>query len=175
MLRGIVAKNRCGTLGKDGKLAWKSVDDFKHFKSKTRGAILIVGRKTFEVDLGGKELPGRRCFVVGKGYYTLFGALEAAILESLERNKINACNAKPVDVSGSVRLIQYNSELLNEDIWVIGGKSIYDQLGPLMEELHISTIMDDWTIGDVFYEEPRGFRGTCFHYEFYCDLANKPV
>lgn len=77
-MRIIYASNKEGYLGKDGKMLWKSPDDFKHFREKTMGGCLIVGRTTFEKDLGGKMLKGRDMFVVGTGYHTLEEAVALA-------------------------------------------------------------------------------------------------
>lgn len=41
-----VAKNR--VIGKDNDLVWHLPDDFKRFKSLTKGHHVIMGRKTFE-------------------------------------------------------------------------------------------------------------------------------
>ena len=137
-IKAIVAVNNKGYIGKDGKLMWKSKDDLKHFKEKTSGHICIVGRKTFENDLGGKELPNRKFFVVGSNYLTPAQALSEAIKFANETGK---------------------------DIWIIGGKQIYDAFLPFCGELHISRINND-DIGDVVFHYSNNFVGLLFNYNF---------
>ena len=66
MIKAIVAVNNKGYIGKDRKLMWRSSEDLKHFKEKTKGHICIVGRKTWENDLNSKPLPDRTMFVVSR-------------------------------------------------------------------------------------------------------------
>lgn len=44
---GCMAADPEGVVGKDGKLPWNYPDEFEHFKSTTRGHVMIMGRKTF--------------------------------------------------------------------------------------------------------------------------------
>lgn len=159
MIKAIAAINNKMFLGRDGKMMWKSSEDFKHFKKMTMGGILIVGRKTFEIDLGGKTLPGRTTIVVGKGHHTLGEAVQkASVLKHdfdektrIERNE---------DPLGNI-----SEELPTIDIWVIGGKSIYDQMAPLVDELHLSRINDDQD-GDTLFNPMIWERCKVFNYNF---------
>ena len=60
----IVATTESGVIGRDGGLIWRIPTDLKHFKEKTMGKKMIMGRKTFE-SLG-KPLPGREHIVLTK-------------------------------------------------------------------------------------------------------------
>ncbi len=166
MLKGIVARNKRGAIGKDGKMMWRSKNDFKHFKKTTMGAILIVGKKTFEEDLGGNPLPGRLMFIVGTGYMTPWQALEAATLESFDRNRYNAIAQS--QVFNSTLMMVQPGPLQNEDIWIIGGGVMYEIFGSLVQEFHISNIIDNDDEGDTYFELPKHFRGKVFEYEFTC-------
>lgn len=138
----IVATNHKNYLGKDGKMMWRSSEDFRHFKQMTMGSILIVGRITFEHCLGGKELPGRKTIVIGHGnenyYPTIFEGLNAAV----ELQKTT-----------------------HQEIWVIGGAQIYNALVYLCDEIHQSNIenVDD---GDVKFIIPLDYKGNVFLYNF---------
>lgn len=68
----IIAINNKNYIGKDGKLFWRSSGDLKHFKEKTMGQKLLVGRTTYE---NMPKLEGREMLVVGTGYLTLEEAL----------------------------------------------------------------------------------------------------
>jgi dihydrofolate reductase len=45
-MKGIIAVNRKGYIGLNGKLPWHSSDDLLHFKSLTIGCKLLVGYNT---------------------------------------------------------------------------------------------------------------------------------
>jgi dihydrofolate reductase len=71
-MKAIIAVNKVGFIGKDNKLPWRSSADLKHFKEKTLGCTLLVGRTTYE---SMPKLDGRLMIVVGEGYNTLDVAL----------------------------------------------------------------------------------------------------
>ena len=58
----IVAIGENNAIGKDNQLLWHIPADLRHFKNKTSGHTIIMGRKTF--DSVGKPLPNRRNIVV---------------------------------------------------------------------------------------------------------------
>jgi len=68
----IVAVDEEGGFGKEGKIPWDFKEDMNHFKEVTKGAICIMGRRTYEdmvemrkgKQIGKSILPGRTCFVV---------------------------------------------------------------------------------------------------------------
>jgi|TARA_B110000211_G_C14036565_1_gene534829 dihydrofolate reductase len=45
-LKGIIAINNLGYIGKDNKLMWKSSEDLQHFKRLTEGSRCLVGYNT---------------------------------------------------------------------------------------------------------------------------------
>ena len=45
-MKGIIAINNLGYIGKDNKLLWKSSEDLKHFKHLTNGSTCLVGWNT---------------------------------------------------------------------------------------------------------------------------------
>ncbi|MDQ2913430.1 MAG: dihydrofolate reductase [Chloroflexota bacterium] len=58
----VVARDRRGVIGKDGRLPWRLPDDMKHVRELTVGKPLIMGRRTF--DSIGKPLPDRTSIVL---------------------------------------------------------------------------------------------------------------
>jgi dihydrofolate reductase len=58
----VVARDRHGVIGKDGRLPWRLPDDMKHVRALTVGKPLIMGRRTF--DSIGKPLPNRTSIVL---------------------------------------------------------------------------------------------------------------
>ena len=62
MLNLIVALDKAGVIGVDGRLPWKLSNDLKRFKQLTLGYPVIMGRKTFESI--GRALPARKNIVL---------------------------------------------------------------------------------------------------------------
>ncbi|KHK92209.1 dihydrofolate reductase [Novosphingobium malaysiense] len=58
----IYARAANGVIGRDGTLPWRLSADLKHFKAKTMGKPMVMGRKTF--DSFPSPLPGRRHIVL---------------------------------------------------------------------------------------------------------------
>jgi dihydrofolate reductase len=67
----IVAIGENNAIGKNNQLLWHLPADLKHFKNKTAGHTIIMGRKTF--DSLGKPLPNRRNIVVTRQDITIPG------------------------------------------------------------------------------------------------------
>ena len=104
----IVAQDRNGAIGMQGGLLASIPSDMKHFKEKTMGGTVVMGRKTLESFPGGRPLPGRRNIILstkleeGEGYEVCRSREE--LLQLLD-SKIDA-----------------------EDGFVIGGGEIYNLL-----------------------------------------------
>ena len=62
-MKGIVAVNNLGFIGKDNRLMWKSGEDLNHFKRMTDGCTLLVGWNTHQTL---PELEGREVIVDGR-------------------------------------------------------------------------------------------------------------
>src|SRR5690606_570463 len=79
----ITAAAEDNALGKDNALVWHLPDDFKHFKKRTSGHKIIMGRKTFESFP--KPLPNRIHIVItrDRDYKIPFGA--CIVVHSLEQ------------------------------------------------------------------------------------------
>ncbi len=58
----LVAVSENNVIGNGNQITWHLPDEFKYFKNKTWGLVVIMGRKTFESM--GKELPGRFNIVI---------------------------------------------------------------------------------------------------------------
>ena len=96
-----VAQNRA--IGKDNKLIYWLPNDLKRFKALTTGHTIIMGRKTFE-SLPKGALPNRRNIVLSRSKRDFAGC---DCYTSLDEALAN-CSA-------------------DEDIYIIGGASIYEQ------------------------------------------------
>ncbi len=112
----ILAVDHSGVIGiKDGGMAWASIpEDFANFKKETLGKIVVMGRRTWEsLPPKFRPLPGRRAnMVLTKG-------------EILESNKdiLGLGGTVCVDLENLYMMCKCQQVA---EIWVIGGKEIYD-------------------------------------------------
>lgn len=121
-----VAKNRA--IGKNNQLLWHIPEDLKHFKDITRGHAVVMGSKTFE-SLG-HPLPQRTNIVIAKDLD--YQAQGCVIVHSLDNAIIEA---------GKVE---------KDEIFIIGGGSIYSQFLPRADKLYI-TLVDKEFDADTFF------------------------
>lgn len=102
-------------LGKNNDLIWHLPNDLKFFKETTIGKTVIMGRRTFE-SLPGK-LPKRRNVVL--------------MLKTEE----------PIpDVDIYYDIPSLLKELDEEEVFIIGGASIYKQFLPLAKKLYLTEV-----------------------------------
>lgn len=136
ILIAAVAQN--GVIGKDGSLPWDLPEDHEHFRATTEGHPVIMGRRTWEdIEEGlGGPLPGRTNIVVSH--------------EDLEVPE------EVINVHGIEEAIEVAGDM-DEQIFVIGGASIYEQFlehadAMILSELHDAyegdTRFPDWGTED---------------------------
>jgi dihydrofolate reductase len=136
ILSAIAAMSRNRVIGRANQLPWNIPEDMKYFRDKTKGRIMIMGRKTFE-SFGGKVLPGRFHIVITRQADYKFAHPQVKIVSSLEE-AISA--AKPL-------INQYG-----EEVFVIGGGEIYKQSLPVLDRLYLTIIEEDYD-GDAWFPE----------------------
>lgn len=117
----IAAIDKNWNIGKDGGLLVHIPQDMKFFKEKTLGKIVVMGRKTLESFPGKKPLKGRTNIVLTTDpEYQADG---------------------PVIIAGSLEeLTRILADYAQDDIFVIGGGSIYRQLLPLCDTAYITKV-----------------------------------
>lgn len=116
----IVAVDKNWAIGLHNKLLVSIPADMKFFRETTMGKVVVMGRKTLESFPGGQPLKKRTNIVLtsDKNYKVK----DAVVVNSVE--------------ALLEELRQYN----DEDIYVIGGESIYRQLLPYCKVAHITKI-----------------------------------
>ena len=113
-------------IGKDGKLLVKLPEDLRHFKEMTRGKIVVMGRKTYE-SLP-KHLEGRMNIVLSSDpEYTS------------DRGKIEVCTSIK-DLLRFLDCIFDTSEYTTNDVFIIGGGTVYERLLDMCERAYITSI-----------------------------------
>ena len=117
MFSGIVAIGKNNEIGKNNKLLWHLPEDLKNFKEITTGKTIIMGRKTFESI--GRVLPNRRNIILTRQAGKIIDGGE--VFHSLEE---------------VVNLF----ENTNEEVFIIGGADLYNEMMPKFDKLYISFI-----------------------------------
>lgn len=128
MIKMILAVNESGSIGHEGKLMYKLREDLLNFKRMTLNQTVLMGRKTFE------SLPGPLC----------------------NRKNIVVSNNPEYTVPEGVTLLNHEGllELLEkhqqslEDIWIIGGKQLYEIAFEYVSTAIVTHIYDD-RVGDT--------------------------
>src|SRR3989344_740026 len=130
----IAAIGKNNELGKDNDLLWKFPADQKHFRERTSGHPVIMGRKTFESI--GRPLANRRNIVITiDKNYLRYGA---DIVHSLNE-AINSARTTLAELAE------------NEEIFIIGGAEIYKQAMQIADRLDITHIDAEDKNADAFF------------------------
>lgn len=116
----IAAVDKNWAIGLNNKLLVSIPEDMKFFRTTTTGKVVVMGRKTLESFPNGQPLKNRVNIVLtsDKNYKVKDAIIVHSMEEMLEELK------------------KYNSE----DIYVIGGESIYRQMVDLCDVAHITKI-----------------------------------
>lgn len=117
-------------LGKNNDLIWHLPNDLKFFKQTTLNKTVIMGRRTFE-SLP-KKLPNRRNIV----------------LMLPEEEKI-----PDVDIFYSIEDVLNEIEKNNEEVFIIGGASIYRQFLPYANKLYLTEVPCEEKDATVYFPE----------------------
>jgi dihydrofolate reductase len=120
-----VARNRA--IGYQNKLLYWLPNDLKRFKALTTGHTIIMGRRTYE-SLPKGALPNRRNIVLSRTIQVLPGC---EIYPSLEEALSHCSN--------------------DEEVFIIGGASLYQQALPLANRLYLTEINDTPVAADAFF------------------------
>jgi dihydrofolate reductase len=123
-MKVIVACDLDGAIGKDNQLPWKLSWDLKNFKSLTMGGTVLMGRKTYNSI--GHPLLGRRNIVLS--------------------------NNKDL-VIPNVEVVNdfYDALALDDNLFVIGGESLYRLALPFAKELHMTVVHTHIRDADAFF------------------------
>lgn len=151
----IAAADKNWGIGYKNKLLVSIPSDMKFFRETTTGKVIVMGRKTLESFPNGMPLKNRTNIVLTSNKdYRVKDAIIVHTLEELHKE-----------------LEKYNSD----DIYVIGGESVYRQLLPYCDTAYITKIdnafqadtffpnldeMENWEMTQVSEEQ------TCFDLEY---------
>ena len=116
----IVNVDQNWAIGNKGELLVRIPNDQKHFREETTGRVVVLGRKTLQTFPQGLPLKNRTNIILSRD--TEFNVKDAVTVHSLEE------------------LLEELKKYRTEDIYVIGGESVYRQLLPYCDTAHITKI-----------------------------------
>lgn len=126
-----MAKNR--VIGKDNDLPWHLPDDMKFFQSKTKGHVVVMGRKNFDsLPEKFKPLPNRTNVILTRQQG--FEVADCYTFHSLDD------------------AIQFGRDNGEEELFVIGGGEIYNLALEIADRVYLTEISENYE-GDTFFPE----------------------
>jgi dihydrofolate reductase len=135
----LVAAADNGVIGRANRLPWHLPADMRYFARTTRGATLLMGRKTYD-SLGAtaerpNPLPGRRLIVVSRAPEAL-------------------PHGEEVTAVGGVRDgIGRAEEMGCDELFVVGGAQVFAEAWPLADRLRLTRVHAE-PEGDTQFPEP---------------------
>ena len=134
----IVAVDKNWAIGMSNKLLVTIPNDQKHFREETLVKVVVLGRKTLATFPGGLPLQGRTNIILTTN--PDFKAKDAIIVHSEEE------------------LLEELKQYKKEEIYIIGGDSVYHMMLPYCDTAHITKI-DHAYEADTFFpnldEDPQ--------------------
>lgn len=126
----IVAVDKNWAIGNKGELLVRIPNDHKMFREETTGKVVVLGRKTLETFPNKLPLKNRTNIILStnKGYEVKDAKVVHSIDELLEHLK------------------QYKSE----DVYIIGGESIYKELLAYCDVAHVTKIDHEYEADAYF-------------------------
>lgn len=132
-------------IGYQNRLLYHIKCDLTRFRELTTGHAIIMGRKTYE-SLPHGVLPHRRNIVVSHNLKELEGCeVYPSLKEAVEAAE------KAVEAAGKPAAAP--CPISNEEIFVIGGESIYRQILPEAHKLYLTVVDDTPQQADAFFPE----------------------
>jgi dihydrofolate reductase len=129
MISIIVAVSEDWGIGKDNELLWHISEDLKRFKKLTSGNTVIMGKKTWE-SLPRRPLPGRKNIVLTDDPNE---SIENSVTAYSINDALNKCGP-------------------DEEIFIIGGGSIYRQFMTIADRLFITHVHKK-APADIYFPE----------------------
>ena len=128
----IAAISQNNVIGNKGRMPWHSKEEFGHFKEKTIGFPVLMGKNTF--NSLGKPLIGRLNIVI-TSHPELFSQFEDVKCFFNISDALFFCN------NGNF-----------EKVFIIGGRRLFEEMMPIADEMMLSRMRFD-ADGDTFFPE----------------------
>lgn len=153
MISAIVAVDNNWGIGYKGELLEHLPPDMKYFKELTTSHVVVMGRKTWD-SLLNKPLKDRLNLVITSG----------------ERQY-----AEMTCFIGMAEAMARLAHVEDDEEWfIIGGGSIYEQLLPLCDRVYVTKILKDHKDVDTYFpnldKDPKWEVSTCIELREYKDI-----
>ena len=163
-MKSILSADLNWGIGCGGKLLQRVPEDMRFFMNMTTGKVVIMGRETFESLPGMKPLKDRVNIVLSKN--GVFDNDELIVCRSLDE------------------LFKKLEGYSPDDVFVIGGESVYTQLLPYCTEVYVTRFekefeadrhfpdldrLDNWKL--VSESEPSCYKDMSFRYLKYVKIG----
>lgn len=126
----IVAVDENWAIGNKGELLVRIPNDQKMFRNETINKVVVLGRKTMDTFPQKQPLPKRTNIILTRNpEYTVKDAIVVHSVEELLEELKN-----------------YNSE----DVYIIGGDSVYQQMLPYCDVAHVTYIEQSYAADSYF-------------------------
>lgn len=116
----IVAVDSNWAIGNKNELLIRIPNDHKHFREETTGKVVVLGRKTLETFPQGQPLKNRTNIILSRDKN--YKVKDAIVVHSVEE------------------LLEELKNYADEDIYIIGGDSVYRQMLPYCNVAHVTKI-----------------------------------
>ena len=126
----IVAVDANWAIGNKNNLLVRIPADHKMFRNETTGKVVVLGRKTLETFPNAMPLPNRKNIILSTNSdYTV----------------------KDADVVHSIdELLENLKQYKDEEIYIIGGASVYEAMLPYVDTVHVTKIDHEYE-ADAFF------------------------
>ena len=114
----IVAVDSHWGIGNKGELLVRIPNDHKFFREETTGKVVVLGRKTLETFPQGLPLKNRTNIILSSNQD--YQVRDAVVVHNLEE------------------LMEELKKYRSEDIYIVGGDSVYRQLLPYCDVAHVT-------------------------------------
>ncbi|MBO6205670.1 MAG: dihydrofolate reductase [Lachnospiraceae bacterium] len=131
----IVAVDKNWGIGNRGELLVSIPKDQKMFRQETTGKVVVLGRKTLDTFPQKQPLPNRTNIILT--HDTNYQVKGATVVNSVEE------------------LLAELKKYPSEDVYIIGGESIYQQMLPYCDTAHVTQIDHEYQ-ADAFFPNLDG-------------------
>lgn len=126
----IAAVDNNWAIGHCGQLLVSIPNDQKQFREETTGKVVVLGRKTLQTFPQGQPLKNRTNIILSTD--RKYQVKDAVVVHSVEE------------------LLEELKKYPSEDIYIIGGESIYRQMLPYCDTAHITKIDHEYQADTYF-------------------------
>ena len=128
----IVAVDSNWAIGNKNELLIRIPNDMKHFREETTGKVVVLGRKTLETFPQGLPLKNRTNIILSKDKN--YKVKDAIVVHSIKE------------------LLEELKNYSDENIYIIGGDSVYRQMLPYCDVAHVTKIDHSYE-ADAFFAD----------------------